>query len=112
MSTHDEKRRSERSCVIADVQVRCASGVILEGKARDLSMRGVWFDTEDSLPVRHPVRVEIAAGKGESFIHAVLEGTVARTGEGGLAIEFGNITPEAGACLDALLRGQSVLALA
>lgn len=89
-----EGREFSRSEVAARVEVRLESGVLVEGQARDVSLNGILFSTERSLPMGHPVSVTLVleAGTWEERIETA--GYVARTGERGVAITFTSIDAE------------------
>lgn len=94
MTTKTEARESTRSPVTADMEVRLPSGVLLEGSAKDVSMKGVLFSTWRSLPVGNQVRVHLSIKTGDDVFCINTEGLVARICEDGVAIEFTKIDTE------------------
>lgn len=94
MATKTEARESTRSPITAEMQVRLSSGILLEGSARDVSMKGVLFDTWRSLPVGNRVRVHLSIKTGDELHTINTEGLVARICDGGVAIEFTKIDTE------------------
>lgn len=90
-----EHREFSRSNVSVRSQVRLPCGVLLEGRVCDVSMNGVCFVTERSLPVGSAVRVSLALGdpEGQEF-RIDAEGAVARIIEKGVAIQFTSIDAE------------------
>jgi len=94
MTQSIEAREFSRSPVQTRVEVRLKSGVLVEGCARDVSMNGVWFCTERSLPVGNQVRVSVVLGGGASEQRIETVGSVVRVDEGGVAIGFTKIDAE------------------
>jgi len=89
-----ESREFTRSPVRVRTQVRLASGVLLEGQARDVSLKGILFATERALPKGTAVRVAMVLAIGGQELRIETEGAVARVGEGAVAIEFTQIDSE------------------
>ncbi len=89
-----ESREFTRSPVCVRTQVRLASGVLLEGQTRDVSLKGILFATERALPKGTVVRVAMVLEIGGQELRIETEGAVARVGEGAVAIEFTQIDSE------------------
>lgn len=87
----ENQRKSPRYPVAAKINVWLDNGVMLEGCVRDLSMKGVWFDCINSIPMGNPVRVEIICHKPDACISVKVDGKVVRIREGGLAVAFSNV---------------------
>lgn len=81
-------RKNERRPVEARVEIRMQSGVLLEGQSRDLSLSGVWFSTDRSIPIGNSTRVRIMMESELGKISIVTHGRVVRDDDGGVAIEF------------------------
>ncbi len=90
----NDARAFTRSPITAEMQVRLACGVLLEGHALDISMNGVLFATERSLPIGNPVRVSMVLTAGDEQHRIDTEGSVVRITEEGVAIEFTAINEE------------------
>ena len=88
MLSDTEDREHIRSPVKLEAQLRLLSRVLVEGEVHNLSLSGVWFVTERSLPLGNRVRVSLVTECGGTLKRVVADGVVARVGEGGVAIEF------------------------
>ncbi|HOQ90378.1 MAG TPA: PilZ domain-containing protein [Candidatus Hydrogenedentes bacterium] len=83
-----EQREFSRCRVSFRVEVRTRCGVLVDGSAEDLSLKGVLLKTERSLPLDAPVRVAILLDGPEGGYRVECEGTVARIDRRGVAIAF------------------------
>lgn len=91
-TTNDSEGREFMRCRLrARGEVRLPSGVLLEGRTQDISLKGVWFATERSLPVGNSVRVCLSLHSGDEQYHIETQGVVVRVGPGGVGIEFTEI---------------------
>jgi len=88
MPKQTEARRCERSDLEARVEVRMDSGVLVEGSTRDVSLNGLWFFTDRSLPIGNRTRVRLVADTSIGRFNVEMSGRVVRDDEGGVAIEF------------------------
>ena len=93
MAEYSEKRKCKRQQVPFHVEVRLESGVLVEGCALNVSMNGLLFETERSLPVGCRVRVYLIH-ESAPHDHILCHGEVARLDEWGLAISFDDIHPD------------------
>lgn len=91
MTAKSEERAFTRSPIGLQMQVRLACGVLLEGHAMDISMNGVLFATERSLPVGSKVKVSLVLDSNEQHHRIDTEGSVTRVTDQGVAIEFDTI---------------------
>jgi len=90
-----EHREFSRSSVSVRSQVRLQCGVLLEGRVCDVSMNGVRFITERSLPVGSVVRVSLTLGDPEGHeVRIDVAGAIARIVEKGVDIQFTSIDAE------------------
>lgn len=89
MST--EHRECSRSPVNARIEVRLSNGVVLEGEAVDVSLRGLMFLTERRLPVGKSVLVVLLLDGGLDQQRIEVGGHVARLDDDGVAVEFTQI---------------------
>ncbi|MBI2433714.1 MAG: PilZ domain-containing protein [Candidatus Hydrogenedentes bacterium] len=94
MAGAGEARKYLRTPVQARVEIRLDSGVLVEGHSRDLSLRGVWFSTDRSLPIGNLTRVRITLDTNLGQIRIESAGRVVRDDDGGVAIEFVNVGSE------------------
>ena len=83
-----EARKYSRCEVNLHGEVRMESGIYLEGKICDASLNGVWFSMEHSLPMGHPVRMNLVVNSVEEEQHISVQGKVSRIDIGGVAIAF------------------------
>ena len=88
MTAHQEGREFSRSPVTARAQVRLESGVLVEGRAHDVSLNGVLFYSDQLLPVGNAVHVTLVLNGGNGEYRIETEGHVVRVLEAGVAIEF------------------------
>ena len=77
------------------------SGVLVEGESRDVSLSGVWFVTQRSLPVGNQVWVQLLVSEHQYGIRT--EGQVARVGEDGLGVAFTKIPEDSLECLRSIV---------
>ncbi len=75
-------------------RVYLPSDLVLDGRVRDVSLNGVWFETEHALPVGNTVRVCLVLPGGNEELRIEAEGQVTRIEQGGVAIEFAEIDAE------------------
>ena len=104
MSETIEQRKYSRSLISLSVQVRLNTGVLVEGHARNVSLNGLFFETERSLPLGSKVKVNLTAGIAGEKAEILCSGEVSRLDERGVAIELGNIDDESMARLCELIR--------
>jgi hypothetical protein len=86
-----DAREFSRCLVTAKVEVRLDSGVLVEGRSRDVSLNGLWFASERSLPVGNTVKVMLVLNAGGTEHRIEVHGHVVRVDEGGVAVEFTEI---------------------
>jgi len=91
MSNTIEQREYSRRPVSLSVQVRLETGVLVEGRACNVSLNGLFLVTERSLPLGSRVKVIITAGNAEQKMDISCPGIVSRLDERGVAIEMGKI---------------------
>lgn len=88
MATYAEHREYSRSPINARTEVRLRNGITVEGKAVDVSLRGLMFATEDRLPVGKPVRVMLILEGNREPKRINAGGHVARLDDAGVAVCF------------------------
>lgn len=104
MSNTIEQREYSRSPVSLSVQVRLESGVLVEGHASNVSLNGLFLETERSLPLGSRVKVIITAGMEDQKTDINCLGIVSRLDDRGVAIEIGKIAEEGMQKLYSLMR--------
>lgn len=65
-----------------------ADGVALKGEVKDLSLRGLYLETEEQLPVGTPVEITIYLSASPDPVVINVSGSVARLVEGGVGCTF------------------------
>lgn len=88
MATYAEHREYSRSPIDARTEVRLGNGITVEGKAVDVSLRGLMFLTDDRLPVGKPVRVMLILEGNREPKRINAGGHVARLDDAGVAVCF------------------------
>lgn len=91
MTVSDEKRRHPRVGFSTRILVSlCADGkgVELEGSSRDLSMRGVFVNTDRQFAKGTPCSVKIFLSGGLEDVELGIQGTIVRTTGKGFGVGF------------------------
>ena len=88
MVTFSEHREYSRSPIHARTEVRLGNGITVEGKAVDVSLRGLMFESESRLPIGKPVRVMLILDGDAEPRHINVGGHIARNHDQGLAVQF------------------------
>jgi hypothetical protein len=88
MTTYAEHREFSRSPIDARTEVRLRNGITVEGKAVDVSLRGLMLATEDRLPVGKPVRVMLILEGNREPKRINAGGHIARLDDAGVAVCF------------------------
>lgn len=92
MGSYVEKRGQMRSSVPMHVEVRLECGVLVEGHALNVSLNGLLFETERSLPLGCRVRVQLTHDS-LPHEHILCRGEVSRLDDWGVAIAFDQVNP-------------------
>ena len=103
MGSFVEKRRQTRIAVPMHVEVRLDCGVLVEGHARNVSLNGLLFETERSLPVGCRVRVQLTHDSLPQE-HILCRGEVSRLDDWGVAIAFDHVNPAEAEALHRYIR--------
>ncbi|MCK5861345.1 MAG: PilZ domain-containing protein [Candidatus Hydrogenedentes bacterium] len=91
MSGTVENRKYSRSSISLSVQVRLETGVLVEGRACNVSLNGLFFETERSLPLGSCVSITMTLGKEDETADILSSGVVSRLDGRGVAIELSKI---------------------
>jgi len=67
------------------------NGITVEGKAVDVSLRGLMFVSENRLPIGKPVRVVLILDGDAEPRHINVGGHIARLHDQGVAVQFTDI---------------------
>lgn len=92
MTNSGERRKHQRSTVPLHVDLRLKCGVLIEGRALNVSLCGMLVETERSLPKGTRVRV-CMFHKNFPLEHITCSGVVTRLDSWGMAIEFDELPP-------------------
>ncbi len=104
MSERIEHRQYARAPIFLDVQVRLGAGVLVEGHARDISLNGLFLQTERSLPLGTRVKIKMTVGTSAEKTVINCGGSVSRVDAQGVAIKVGQIDDESMAQLCGIIR--------
>jgi hypothetical protein len=88
MVTYAEHRECSRSLIHGRTEVRLGNGITVEGKAVDVSLRGLMLATEDRLPIGKPVRVMLILDGDREPKRINAGGRIARMDDAGVAVSF------------------------
>ncbi|MBI2425271.1 MAG: PilZ domain-containing protein [Candidatus Hydrogenedentes bacterium] len=92
MEQQAEQRECSRCPVEARAELRLSTGVLIEGAAVNLSMNGMLFSTERTLPMNHDVHATIILELDGIECRIDTYGVVARVDEGQVAVQFQQIS--------------------
>jgi hypothetical protein len=65
-----------------------SEGVAIKGEVKDVSLHGLYLETDQQLPIGSPVEITIYLSAATDPIVIVVSGTVARIMSGGLGCSF------------------------
>ncbi len=94
MAGSTESREFSRSSVRTRVEIRLATGVLVEGEARDVSLNGLLFETERALPIGHEAKISLILSGGSKEHRIETTGRVARIEARGVAFTFDRVDAE------------------
>lgn len=94
MISDTELRDSGRRSIDAKTEVRLGNGIIVEGQAKDISLHGLMFHTDQRLPMGKPVRIIIILDSEPETCRISAGGFVARLHDEGVAVRFTEIDPD------------------
>ncbi len=85
-----DQRRHNRQAISETVTFRDTLGNSYEGKARDISLGGMFIETPNTLPFGSPLEVRLTVtGGGEEQQTLVLPGVSRWSGNNGMGVQFG-----------------------
>lgn len=88
MESFAEHREYSRSPIHAKTEVRLHNGITVEGKAVDVSLRGLMFVSENRLPIGKPVRIMLIMEGNTEPRQIYAGGQIARLHDEGVAVQF------------------------
>lgn len=94
MVTYAEHRACSRSPIKARTEVRLGNGITVEGRAVDVSLRGLMFVTENRLPIGKPVRVMLIMDGNVEPNRILVDGLIARLHDEGVAVQFTDLNSD------------------
>jgi hypothetical protein len=83
-----------------------AEGVAIKGEVTDISLHGLYMETEEKIPVGSPVEVTIYLSSAAEPIVINVKGTVARLVPGGIGCAFDKMDVESFAHLRSIISYQ------
>ena len=83
-----------------------SEGIAIKGGVKDVSLRGIFIETEEKIPVGTPVEITIYLSAGAEPIVINVSGSVARVEEGGLGCAFDKMDVESFAHLRSVISYQ------
>ncbi|MEA1968757.1 MAG: PilZ domain-containing protein [Thermodesulfobacteriota bacterium] len=85
----DERRRHTRVDFLTRIVLKSKDlEIVAKGSSKDLSLKGVFFNTEEKLAKGSKVSVKIILSGGDEGIELAMESIVARVEEHGLGLKF------------------------
>ncbi len=81
-----DQRKYARSPISLDVQVRLCTGVLVEGHACNISLNGLFLETERSLPLGCRVKIKMTVSNSADKTDVTCTGVVSRVDNKGVAI--------------------------
>ena len=103
MSDSQSRREMTRVPLQIDTELRVEGHVLALGKTTDISLKGLYVASRQSLPARTTCHITLRLGPQEHPIHIALEGTIVRTTDEGMAIEITSVPPDSFAHLHNLV---------
>lgn len=88
MVEYPHAREFVRSSVRLEVELISGDSTILVARTRDVSMKGIFLITPHRVPVGASCRIRIRIGDPAEPLWVEADGTVVRTDDEGLAVEF------------------------
>jgi len=103
MSDSQSRREMTRVPLQIDTELRAEGHALALGKTTDISLKGLYVASRQSLPARATCHITLRLGPQEHPIHIALEGTIVRTTDEGMAIEITSVPPDSFAHLHNLV---------
>ncbi len=87
--SHDERRRDKRVQFKTKIILKSgASEISLYGSSKDLSVKGIFLETDQNISIGTTARIEVLlTGREEKLVLQIM-GKVVRKGAAGVGIEF------------------------
>ena len=103
MSDNQSRREMTRVPLQIDTELRAQGYALTSGKTTDVSLKGLYVASQQSLPAGIACHITLRLGPQEHPIHIALEGTIVRTTDEGMAIEITSVPPDSFAHLHNLV---------
>ena len=94
MTTRPDQREFTRVPVSVKVELATRDGVFFTQKTRNLSMKGLYMEASDKLPVNTECQLRLFLGESKDAACIEILGRISRVDEMGMAIEFKQIEVE------------------
>ena len=88
MSESAEKREVTRASARVAVEIKLAGRTVTLDRTRDVSMKGIFCETDDALPTGSACRVTVLVGGPEGDSTVTARAKVVRVEDDGMALEF------------------------
>lgn len=91
-----ERREAGRIAFDSEVHIRCGRVCTIDGKvdARDISIRGMYIQTWQRVPVETLCKIDLALSGDSSKMHFTVSGVVCRHDDDGMGIAFLKLSPD------------------
>jgi hypothetical protein len=94
MSDNPSRREMTRVPLQIETELRVEGHPLTLGKTTDISLKGLYVTSQQSLPVDATCHITLRLGPQEHPIRIAIEGTVVRTTDEGMAIEINRVPPD------------------
>lgn len=91
---NEEQRKRTRVAFRALVTLTVADRTMENLSSRDLSLKGLYVETEDTLPIGTEVKIHLQLTGGTSELFINMQGVVARVDKLGMGIDFQEVDLE------------------
>lgn len=103
MSDSQSRREMTRVPLQIETELRSEGHTLALGKTIDISLKGLYVASQQALPTGTACHITLRLGAQDHPIHVVLEGTIVRTTDEGMAIEITSVPPDSFAHLHNLV---------
>jgi hypothetical protein len=103
MSDSQSRREMTRVPLQIETELRSEGHTQVVGKTTDISLKGLYVSSQQSLPAGTACHITLRFGPQEHPIRIALEGTIVRTTHEGMAIEIISVPPDSFAHLHNLV---------
>ncbi len=111
VSNNDERRRCSRVAFATDIKIHLKAGskkVEVGGNSRDLSLKGIFVNTDDSFELQTKCEVRICLTGTVDKIELQIKGRVIRVSKNGMGIVFDSMDVDSYSHLKKIVQYNSV----